>query len=111
MYGKFDKLKAAGQPTSMAKGFGFEEALRLLKGGRKLTRAGWNGQGMFIYMVGKRSTEVGSTDETEPLVGVRPAGMPIEYSVRVDMLYANGRLGVWSPTFDDLFATDWSPLT
>lgn len=32
----------------------FEEALNLLKAGRYLQRTGWNGQGMYVYLVPAR---------------------------------------------------------
>ena len=111
MYGKIKQPGVAAQPTNMSVGYPFDEALRWLKYGRKLTRRGWNGKGMFIYLVRERTMRIAETDETEPLVGVMAEGAEIDYAVRVDMRYSDGRLGVWTPTFDDIFATDWNILT
>ena len=88
----------------------FEQALTWLKGGRKITRRGWNGQGMYIYLVPEQSIAVGSTDDTAVLMGIKAEGVRITMAARIDMQYANGDFGVWSPTPEDLLAHDWNLL-
>jgi hypothetical protein len=113
------KLRAPGRPEPLqAKqfnvpkgGLGFADALHLLENGRKVSRVGWSQKGAYIWAVFERNLVIGETDETQPLVGIRAEGTIIEYATRIDMKYANGKMGVWTPTVEDLFAKDWSLLT
>lgn len=112
-YGRFPRLNYPNKPTEppkMETAYPFEQALVWLKGGRKITRRGWNGQGMYIYLVAERTMEIGSSDETTMLIGINPEGLPIKYDGRIDMKYANGKYGVWTPTHEDLLAGDWTLL-
>ena len=108
-YGKRPRLPYVG-PASMNVGFGFDAVLKWLQGGRKVTRRGWNGQGMYIYLVQEREMVVGETDETTMLIGVKPEGLPITMAARIDMQYADGKIGIWSPSHEDLLANDWNLL-
>lgn len=83
--------------------FGFETALVLLRRGRKMSRAGWNGKGMFIYFVQGSTFEVNRA----PLLGIYPAGTMIDYRPHIDMRTANGECVPWTASQSDLLADDW----
>jgi hypothetical protein len=88
--------------------YSFEQALTWIKQGRKATRTGWNGKGMFLYLVRQDICIVDSSnEETKSLIGLYAEGTEIEYSDRIDMRYANGKHGVWTPTHEDLLSNDW----
>lgn len=91
--------------------YGFEDALKWLRGGRKITRSGWNGKGMFIYLV-KNGTVViyQDNDSTRPLIGLYAEGTKVYQQDRIDMRFANGDLGIWTPTHEDILAKDWNVL-
>lgn len=92
--------------------YGFEQALVWLRGGRKITRSNWNGKGMFIYLVPKitdRVVEESYTD-THPLLSVFGEGFEFTRQARIDMKFANGQIGIWTPTHEDLLAKDWNVL-
>ena len=71
--------------------------------GAKVARAGWNGKGMFLFLVpGSRFTV-----NRPPLLGIYPPGTEIDYSAHVDMRTADGKIVPWLCSQTDLLATDW----
>lgn len=81
----------------------FGRALEHLEAGYKLTRTGWNGKNMFVYLVPGSVFEVSRA----PLLGIYPAGETITYRPHVDMRYADGTCGVWLASQSDMLANDW----
>lgn len=90
--------------------YGFEQALVWLRGFRKITRANWNGKGMFIYLVEKGTETVGYFEATKPLESVLGFGAEVHVQPRIDMKFANGQIGIWTPTHEDILAKDWNVL-
>lgn len=83
--------------------FGFGDAIFFLKAGKKVSRSGWNGKGMFIFLVPGSQFKV----NRPPLLGIFPDGTDIDYRPHIDMSHANGDIGVWNPTNNDCLAEDW----
>lgn len=81
----------------------FSEALELLKTGAKIARVGWNGKGMFLYLVNGSTFEV----NRPPLLGIYPAGRTITYRPHIDMKTAQGDCVPWVASQTDLLADDW----
>ncbi len=81
----------------------FSAALELIKEGKKLTRLGWNGKDMFVYLVPGSEFVVNKA----PLLGIYPDGTKITYRPHIDMKYADGICGVWLSSMGDLMADDW----
>lgn len=90
--------------------YGFEQALVWLRGHRKISRRGWNGKGMFIYLVEDAHETIGEHASTSPLQSILGEGYIINRDARIDMKFANGHIGIWSPTHEDLLARDWNVL-
>lgn len=88
----------------------FSQALIWLKGSRKISRRGWNGKGMFIYLVAGCDHEIGNSAETQPLESILGQGTNITYQARIDMKFASGQIGIWTPTHEDILAKDWNVL-
>ena len=84
--------------------FDFAVALCDLKLGRKVARAGWNGKGMFIFLVPGSTFKV----NRPPLLGIYPEGTEIKYHAHVDMKTADGQVVPWLASQTDLLANDWS---
>lgn len=79
-------------------------AVKQMQIGSKVRRAeGWNGKGMFLFLVPSSQFEVNRA----PLLGIYPAGTIIDYQPHVDMRTANGRIVPWICSQSDLLATDW----
>lgn len=83
--------------------FDFSFALFCLKEGNKVARKGWNGKGMFIFLVQGSTFKV----NRPPLLGIYPEGTEIEYCPHVDMRTADGKIVPWLASQTDLMAEDW----
>lgn len=81
----------------------FSTALLHLKAGKRVTRAGWNGKGMFLFLVPGSNFQVNRA----PLLGIYPAGTPITYRPHIDMKTAQGDVVPWVASQSDLLAHDW----
>ena len=81
----------------------FETALSLIKEGKTVRRSGWNGKGMFLFLV------PGSTFQVNryPLLGIFPEGTEIKYHGHVDMKTAQGDIVPWLCSQTDMLAEDW----
>ena len=85
----------------------FEWALMMLKGGFRVGRAGWNGKGMFLFLVPGSTFQVNRA----PLLGIYPEGTTIIYQPHIDMKTAQGSVVPWLASQSDLLADDWEEVT
>ena len=81
----------------------FSEALYLLKEGGRVARSGWNGKGMFIFLVPGSKFKV----NRPPLMGIYPEGTEIDYHAHIDMKTADGQIVPWLCSQTDMLADDW----
>lgn len=81
----------------------FGDALIQIKAGGRLQREGWNGKGMFIFLVPGSKFRV----NRPPLMGIYPEGTEIEYHAHVDMRTADGQIVPWLCSQTDMLANDW----
>lgn len=81
----------------------FSNALTALKDRRKLMRRGWNGKGMFIFLVPGSTFTV----DRPPLLGCYPEGTEVQYHAHIDMKTAEGLVVPWLASQTDLLADDW----
>lgn len=78
----------------------FGEAVEELKLGKQITRAGWNGKGMFLFYVG--SAEWTVHEKLLPLV----EGMVGQSWIA--MKTAQEMITPWAPVQSDVLSNDWS---
>jgi hypothetical protein len=90
----------------------FGQALEELKRGSKVARAGWNGKGMFIYLV--RGQTIGMdklTNEASKQFNATSdnnRGRCIAINSHIDMKAADGSIVVgWLASQTDMLAEDW----
>lgn len=90
----------------MEKLFTFGEAVTALKEGKRATRIGWNGKGMFLYYVPASkypyTTEVGKSIADE--------NGNVEYGAYIAMKTAQGNVVPWLASQTDVLAEDWLTL-
>jgi len=81
----------------------FSKALDHLKGGKRVARNGWNGKGMFVFLMPGSTFTV----NRPPLLGIYPEGTQIDYHAHIDMRTADGQIVPWLASQTDLLADDW----
>jgi hypothetical protein len=81
----------------------FGLALLALRNGARVARQGWNGKGMFVYLVPGSTFQV----NRPPLLGIYPEGTEIKYLPHIDMRTADGSCVPWLASQTDILACDW----
>lgn len=81
----------------------FGQALVALKEGRRVARAGWNGKGMFLFLVAGSNFVV----NREPLLSIMGEGALVTYRPHIDMKDAEGKVVPWLASQTDMLAEDW----
>ena len=81
----------------------FSEALVQIKEGKRLMRSGWNGKGMFVFLVNGSNFTV----NREPLLSILGEGVEVTYSPHIDILNPDGKISTWVPSIGDIMAEDW----
>jgi hypothetical protein len=81
----------------------FGDAIRAMKQGAKVARAGWNGKGMFLFLVPGSTFKV----NRPPLLGIYPEGTEINYHAHIDMKTADNKVVPWFASQTDVLSEDW----
>lgn len=81
----------------------FSDALLNVKSGLRMQRKGWNGRGMFIFLVPGSVFKV----NREPLLSILGEGTEVNYHGHVDMRTADGQIVPWLCSQTDMLASDW----
>lgn len=88
---------------SKTTGLSFGMAIRMLKDGVKVARAGWNGKGMFVYLVPAASYPV-QTGAAKSHYG---AGSMLPYNAYLALKGVDDTVSTWAPSGSDALADDW----
>lgn len=91
---------AAYRPAS---GMPFGLAIEAMKQGKRVARAGWNGQGMFAYLVPAASYPA-QTGVAKQFFG---EGALVPYRAYMALKTAQGDVATWAPSGSDALADDW----
>lgn len=83
----------------------FGTALHLMELGERVQREGWNGKGMFVYIVPAASYPA-QRNAKGVLVGDYPDDM-VPYSAYIALKTASGEVVPWTISQSDALATDW----
>lgn len=81
----------------------FGGALSALRAGKRVARAGWNGKGMFAYMVPAASYPA-QTGAAKAHYG---EGAMVPYNAYFALKGVDDTVNTWVPSISDLFAEDW----
>lgn len=81
----------------------FSDALHMLKLGKKVQRTGWNGKGMFVYLVPANSC-LAQTGVAKSYFG-EDALVP--YAAYMAIKNTNETVSTWIPSVNDCLAEDW----
>ena len=83
----------------------FGKALEHLKAGRKVGRDGWNGKGMFIYLVPSAAYPA-QRNISGTMLGLFPDDM-VPYRAYLAMKTAQNDVVPWVASQSDILADDW----
>jgi hypothetical protein len=86
-----------------ASGLSFGIALTALKTGQRVARAGWNGKGMFAYLVPANSYPA-QTGAAKAFFG---EGGMVPYNAYLALKGADDTVSTWAPSGSDALAEDW----
>lgn len=81
-------------------------AIEALKRGKKVARAGWNGKGMFVYLVPANAYPA-STDVAREFFG---ADVLVPYNAYFALKGVDGCVSTWAPSCSEALAEDWQIL-
>jgi len=81
----------------------FSEALEQIKDGKRVARSGWNGKGMFLFLVSGSNFIV----NREPLLSILGEGSQATYRPHIDMKDSEGKIVPWLASQSDLLSNDW----
>jgi hypothetical protein len=81
----------------------FGLAIEALKRGHRVARAGWNGKGMFVYLV-PANTYPAQTGAAKAFFG---EGALVPYNAYMALKGVDGRVSTWVPSVTDTLAEDW----
>lgn len=84
----------------------FGQALEYLKAGNKVSRKGWNGKGMFVYLVPAAKypasrNKLGTMVEHADLEGL------VSYNPYMAIKNVDGTVSTWVPSVNDCLSEDW----
>lgn len=94
------QLDAAYRPTD---GMNFGLAVEALKLGRRVARKGWNGKGMFVYLV-SANTYPAQTGVAKAYFG---EGALVPYNAYMAIKNVDETVSTWVPSVNDVLADDW----
>ena len=81
----------------------FGEAIEALKLGKKVCRRGWNGKGMFLYLVSAGSYPV----KMDAAKSIADENGNVNYGPYVALKAANGSVYPWNASQADMLSNDW----
>lgn len=91
----------------------FGKALEALKQGKKIARKGWNGKGMYLYLVSGRTVDKQNLrNEASQILPLDEGAMHrtdvANFLSHIDMRTASGDICVgWLASQTDMLAEDW----
>lgn len=89
----------------------FREALIALQDGRKATRTGWNGKGMFLFYLQPATVPVEWIKDPILKEIAEENGGSVDCLGTIRMKTADGKvLSGWSASQSDMDATDWTVI-
>lgn len=86
-------------------GMTFGGAIHMLKRGCRVARKGWNGKGMFVYLV-PAAKYPANRNKNKSMVGMFPDDL-VPYRAYLAIKTAQNDVCTWAPSVSDTLAEDW----
>lgn len=81
----------------------FGRAIEALKGGHRVARVGWNGKGMFVYLVPANNYPA-NTKAAKAFFGENAM---VPYNPYMAIKNVDNSVSTWVPSVNDCLAEDW----
>lgn len=97
--------------------FDFGTAVKFLKAGGAVRRAGWNGKGLFVikqvpaHITGETIPNMQSLPQIAKDILMARKDSQINYTSQMLIVNPDGRADSWVPSSSDVFANDWELVT
>ena len=85
----------------------FGQAIEVLKKGKAIARSGWNGKGLFVYLVPANSYSA-QTGVAKAFFG---ENAKVPYNAYMAVKNVDGTISTWAPSGSDALAEDWVILS
>ena len=95
-----DVFEEAYRPTDC---MSFGLAIEAMKKGKKVSRRGWNGKGMFLYYVPEGRYPV----RTDAAKSIAEEDGKVDYGAYIAMKTVQGNIVPWLASQTDMLADDW----
>jgi hypothetical protein len=84
----------------------FGDALQAIKQGSKIARKGWNGKGMFVYLV-PAAKYPATRNELGTMLDHSDDDGLVSYNAYMAIKNVDGTVSTWVPSVNDCLAEDW----
>lgn len=112
-----DRIAAMSNQTTTLGEFDFGTAVKFLKAGGAVRRAGWNGKEMFVvkqipaHIAGDTIFNMQSLPRIAKDILMARQNPHIDYANQMLIINPDGRADSWVPSSSDVFANDWELVT
>ena len=112
-----DRLERMSDGKESLDNYDFGTAIKFLKAGGAVRRAGWNGKGMFVikqvpaHITSETIPNMQSLPQTAKDILMKRQKPCLKYTNQMLIINQDGRADSWVPSSSDVFAEDWELVT
>ena len=112
-----DRLDKMSDKKVLLDGYDFGTAIKFLKAGGAIRRAGWNGKGMFVikqvpaHIISETIPNMQSLPQIAKDILMKRQKPCLKYTNQMLIIDQDGRADSWIPSSSDVFAEDWELVT
>lgn len=112
-----DRLERMSDGKESLNNYDFGTAIKFLKAGGAIRRAGWNGKGMFVikqvpaHIISETIPNMQSLPQIAKDILMKRQKPCLKYTNQMLIIDQDGRADSWVPSSSDVFAEDWELVT
>lgn len=112
-----DRLERMSDGKESLDNYDFGTAIKFLKAGGAIRRAGWNGKGTFVikqvpaHITSETIPNMQSLPQTAKDILMKRQKPCLKYTNQMLIINEDGRADSWVPSSSDVFAEDWELVT
>ena len=112
-----DRLERMSDGKESLDNYDFGTAIKFLKAGGAIRRAGWNGKGMFVikqvpaHIISETIPNMQSLPQIAKDILMKRQKPCLKYTNQMLIINQDGRADSWVPSSSDVFAEDWELVT